>query len=198
MSRRTTAKEVEEVRRRLADRSIVLVGLMGAGKTTIGRRLANLLAIPFVDADAEIEAAAGKSIADIFADHGEAHFRDGERRVIARLLKSGPQVLATGGGAYMNDETRATIREHGIAVWLRADLPLLLKRVAKRSHRPLLATDDPEAVMRRLMELRYPIYAEADIVVDSRDVSHVAVVFDVLVELAAYLKNRDGDDTSCR
>lgn len=196
MSRRTTAKEVEEVRRRLADRSIVLVGLMGAGKTTIGRRLAHLLAIPFVDADAEIEAAAGKSIADIFADHGEAHFRDGERRVIARLLQSGPQVLATGGGAYMHEETRATIRERGIAVWLRADLPLLLKRVSKRNHRPLLATDDPAAVMRQLMELRYPVYAEADIVVDSRDISHVAVVFDVLTELAAFLRDRDGDDES--
>jgi shikimate kinase len=121
---------------KLGRRSIVLVGLMGAGKTTIGRRLAHYLAIPFVDADAEIEMAAGKTIAEIFADHGESQFRDGERRVIARLLQSGPQVLATGGGAYMNDETRRNIRASGIAVWLRADLELLLQRVRKRSDRP--------------------------------------------------------------
>jgi shikimate kinase len=164
----------------------VLVGLMGAGKTTIGRRLSHLLAIPFTDADAEIEMAAGKTIAEIFADHGESQFRDGERRVIARLLQSGPQVLATGGGAYMNEETRRNIRDTAIAVWLRADLPLLLERVRKRNDRPLLNTSDPETVMRRLMETRYPVYSQADIVVDSRNASHRAVVCDVLRAVARH------------
>ena len=190
LSRRGLRDDVEAIRRHLGQRSIVLVGLMGAGKTTIGRRLAHYLAIPFVDADAEIELAAGKSISEIFADHGENLFRDGERRVIARLLKSGSQVLATGGGAYMNEETRRNIRDNAIAVWLRADLPLLLERVRKRNDRPLLNTSDPETVMRRLMDSRYPVYAEADIVVDSRNASHRAVVCDVLGALARHL--RDG------
>lgn len=190
LSRRGLRDDVEAVRRHLGQRSIVLVGLMGAGKTTIGRRLAHYLAIPFVDADAEIELAAGKSISEIFADHGEELFRDGERRVIARLLKAGPQVLATGGGAYMNEATRGNIRDSAIAVWLRADFPLLLERVRKRNDRPLLNTSDPETVMRRLMDSRYPVYAEADIVVDSRNASHRTIVCDVLGALARHL--RDG------
>ena len=190
LSRRGLRDDIEAVRRHLGQRSIVLVGLMGAGKTTIGRRLAYYLAIPFVDADAEIELAAGKSISEIFADHGEELFRDGERRVIARLLKAGPQVLATGGGAYMNEATRGNIRDSAIAVWLRADLPLLLERVRKRNDRPLLNTSDPETVMRRLMDSRYPVYAEADIVVDSRNASHRTIVCDVLGALARHL--RDG------
>ena len=194
MSRRTVPAEVEAIRQRLGRRSVVFVGLMGAGKTTIGRRLAHCLDIPFTDADSEIEAAAGKTIAEIFADHGEPHFRDGERRVIARLLQNGPQVLSTGGGAYMSEETRANIRRSGIAVWLRADLHLLLKRVQKRSDRPLLRSDDPEAVLRRLIEIRYPVYAEADIVVDSRDISHTAIVSDVLAGLADHLKNEMADE----
>jgi shikimate kinase len=187
LSRRGLREDVEVIRRHLGRRSIVLVGLMGAGKTTIGRRLAHFLAVPFVDADAEIERAAGKSIPEIFADHGEREFREGERRVIARLLQSGPQVLATGGGAYMNEDTRRNIHDKGIAVWLRADLPLLLERVRKRNDRPLLNTCDPESVMRRLMDARYPVYAEADIVVDSRSTSHRAVVCDVLSAVARHL-----------
>ncbi len=190
LSRRALREDVEAIRRHLGRKSIVLVGLMGAGKTTIGRRLANFLAIPFRDADAEIVLAAGKSIPEIFSEHGESEFRDGERRVIARLLQSGPQVLATGGGAYMNEETRGNIRRSAIAVWLRADLELLLDRVRKRNDRPLLNTSDPEAVMRRLMETRYPVYSQADIVVDSRNASHRAVVCDVLGALARHL--RDG------
>lgn len=192
MSNRSLANEIEDIRRRLGQRSIVLVGLMGAGKTTIGRRLAQRLGVPFTDADAEIELAAGKTIAEIFADHGEAHFRDGERRVIARLLQSGPQVLATGGGAFMNEETRCNIRSGGVAVWLRADLDLLVKRVKRRNNRPLLHGADPESVMRQLMETRYPVYSEAEVVVDSRDVSHHAVVCDLVKQLASHLKDEDG------
>ena len=186
MARRSIAKEAEAVRQQMGMRPIVLVGLMGAGKTSVGRRLAEKLGIPFVDADHEIEAAAGKSIKEIFADHGEAYFREGERRVIQRLIGNGAQVLATGGGAYINDETRARIQEHGISVWLRASLPLLMKRVGKRNDRPLLMADDPEAVMRGLMEKRYPVYALADIMVESRDVQHGQMVNDVIRALAQW------------
>ena len=186
MARRSIAKEAEAVRQRLGTHPIVLVGLMGAGKTSVGRRLAEKLGIPFVDADHEIEAAAGKTIAEIFADHGEAYFREGERRVIQRLIGNGAQVLATGGGAYMNDETRARIQEHGISVWLKASLPLLMKRVMKRQDRPLLKTDDPEAVMRNLIEKRYPVYGQADVTVESRDVQHGQMVNDVIRALAQW------------
>lgn len=186
MARRSIAREAENVRARLQDRSIVLVGLMGAGKSSVGRRLAEKLGLPFVDADHEIEAAAGKSIAEIFADHGEPYFREGERRVIARLLGGGAQVLATGGGAFVNEETRARIRQGSVSVWLKADLPLLMKRVMKRSDRPLLKSEDPEAVMRRLMEQRYPVYAGADVTVDSRDVQHGQMVNDVIKALAKW------------
>jgi shikimate kinase len=180
MARNLTAKDIAAITAKLDNHAIVLVGLMGAGKTSVGRRLAERLAVPFVDADHEIEQAAGKTIAEIFADHGEPYFRDGERKVISRLLEGGLQVLATGGGAFMNDETRANIRSHGLSVWLRADLPLLMKRVHKRSNRPLLKTDDPETVMRDLMARRYPVYAEANIVVDSQDISHAQMVERVL------------------
>jgi shikimate kinase len=186
MARRSIAREAEAVRQRLGGRPIVLVGLMGAGKTSVGRRLAEKLDIPFVDADHEIEAAAGKPIKEIFADHGEAYFREGERRVIQRLIGNGAQVLATGGGAFMNDETRARIQSHGVSVWLRAALPLLMKRVAKRQDRPLLQNDDPEAVMRALMEKRYPVYALADVAVESRDVQHGQMVNDVIRALAQW------------
>ena len=148
-------------------RTIVLVGLMGAGKTNIGRRLATRLQLPFVDADSEIEAAAGETIPEIFENRGEAAFREGERRVIARLLEGPVQVLATGGGAYMDPQTRALIRERGISVWLRAELEVLLQRVARRLNRPLLKQGDPREVLSQLIERRYPVYAEADIVVDS-------------------------------
>lgn len=174
-----------EVKRRLGPRSIVLVGLMGCGKSAIGRRLATRMGLPFVDADEEIEKAHKKSINEIFADHGEPYFRDGERRVIQRLLGCGPQVLATGGGAFMSPETRANISGGGISVWLRAELPVLMRRVAKRETRPLLKTGDPEATMRGLMQARYPVYAEADITIESRDVAHETIVTEILDALKA-------------
>lgn len=177
------------IREGLGSRSVVLIGLMGAGKTAIGRRLATRLGLNFVDADNEIEKAAGKSISDIFADHGEPYFRQGEHRVIARLLKSGPQVLATGGGAYMNSDTREAITKRGVSVWLNADLDVLLERVARRDHRPLLKTDDPETVMRRLMEERYPVYANADVTVMSRDAPHEVMVSEIISSLGEHAAN---------
>ncbi|MBL8905238.1 MAG: shikimate kinase [Rhizobiales bacterium] len=195
MARRSLNKEIEFVRNRLGNHAIVLVGLMGAGKTTVGRRLAERLGIPFVDADHEIELAAGKRISEIFTDHGEAYFREGERKVIARLLDSGAQVMATGGGAFMNEETRRRIRERGVSVWLRADLALLMKRVSRRSDRPLLNSDDPAAVMGRLIEQRYPTYATADITVDSRDIPHTSIVKDVIKALADWTQWDRLDET---
>lgn len=175
---------VQQARHIVGNRSIVMVGLMGCGKSSIGRRLATALTLPFVDADEEIERAALKSIPEIFADHGEAYFRDGERRVIKRLLANGPQVLATGGGAFMNEETRAAIRADGISIWLRADLDVLMRRVAKRDNRPLLKADNPAAVMQALMDQRYPVYAEADITIDSRDTAHEIIVGEIVAALA--------------
>lgn len=172
------------IRAHIGTSSIVLIGLMGAGKTAIGRRLAQRLGLEFVDADNEIEIAAGKSISDIFAEHGEKHFRQGEEKVIARLLENGPQVLATGGGAYMGEATRTNIREYGVAVWLKGSLDILMGRVKRRDHRPLLKTDDPEAVMKKLMDERYPVYAEADITVQSRDVPHDIIVGEIIMALA--------------
>lgn len=171
------------ISRQLGTQSLVLVGLMGAGKSTVGRRLAQTLKLPFRDADHEIEAAAGMTIPEIFAIHGEEHFRDGERRVIARLLQEGPIVLATGGGAFMNEETRQRIAEHGISIWLKADLDVLMRRVRKRSTRPLLQNPDPEGTMRRLMELRHPVYATADITIDSHEAPHDKVVTEVIKAL---------------
>jgi shikimate kinase len=149
------------------DRTIVLVGLMGAGKSCIGRRLAELLNVPFVDADAEIEKAAGLSIAEIFAKYGEPYFRDGERRVMARLLQDGPSVLAAGGGAFMDADTRHLIKEQSVSVWLRADLDTLAARTKGRSHRPLLNQGDARDTLAQLMSVRYPVYAEADLTVDT-------------------------------
>ncbi|WP_119274075.1 shikimate kinase [Taklimakanibacter deserti] len=186
MARRSLSKDTTTVRQRLDGHAIVLVGLMGAGKTTVGRRLAEKLGLAFVDADHEIELAAGQTIPEIFARHGEAYFRDGERKVIARLLENGAQVLATGGGAYMNGDTREAIRRHGIAIWLRADFDLLMRRVRRRSNRPLLQNADPEAVMRKLIEERYPVYAEADLTVDSRDVAHTSIVNTIIRNLARW------------
>lgn len=176
------------IRGALGDKSLVMVGLMGCGKSAVGRRLAGRLGLPFVDADEEIEKAAGKSIEDIFSDHGEPYFREGERKVLARLLRSGPQVLATGGGAFMNAETRSAIADAGISIWLKAELPLLVRRVAKRNNRPLLKAGDPEEVMRTLMQTRYPVYAEADIMVESRDVPHEVIVDEILGRLTAALE----------
>jgi len=195
MAKRSTIKDLEAAKTFVSGRPIVLVGLMGAGKTSIGRRLAEKMGLPFVDADHEIELAAAQSIPDIFAQHGEAYFREGERRVIARLMENGAQVLATGGGAFINPETRARIKAGGVSVWLRAELPLLMKRVSKRGDRPLLKADDPEAVMRDLMALRYPIYAEADVTVESRDVQHQQMVSEVIRGLArAVERQKDTHD----
>jgi shikimate kinase len=148
-------------------RSIVMVGLMGAGKTSIGRRLAQKLHVPFIDSDTEIEKAANETIAEIFARDGEAVFRAGERRIIARLLDGPVQVLATGGGAFMDPSTRERVRARGISVWLRADLETLVERTTRRQHRPLLNNGDPRIVLTKLIETRYPVYAEADITIDS-------------------------------
>src|SRR3954471_20688732 len=180
------------ISRQLGTRSLVLVGLMGAGKSTVGRRLAQTLKLPFRDADHEIEAAAGMTIPEIFAIHGEDHFRDGERRVIARLLQEGPIVLATGGGAFMNEETRRRIAEHGISLWLKADLDILMRRVRKRSTRPLLQNPDPEGTMRRLMEARYPVYATADLTVESHEGPHDRVVADIIKALTAWFQGQEG------
>lgn len=169
------------------DRTIVLVGLMGAGKTTIGRRLAATLNLPFVDADHEIEAAACLTIPEIFERHGEAEFRRGERNVIARLLEGPPHVLATGGGAYMDPQTRALMRERALVIWLKAPLDVLLRRVDRREGtRPLLKQGDPADVMRRLMAEREPIYAEADITVESVNGTHAASLEAVLRALRAH------------
>jgi shikimate kinase len=149
------------------DKTIVLVGLMGAGKTYVGKRLAEQLGLPFIDADTEIEAAAGCTIDEIFARYGEPEFRAGERRVMRRLLSSPPCVLASGGGAFVDPETRAFVKLHGISVWLRADIDVLASRVTRRGGRPLLKGGDTRAVLARLMAERYPVYAEADVIVDS-------------------------------
>ncbi|WP_428031069.1 shikimate kinase [Ancylobacter sp.] len=171
----------------LGARSIVLVGMMGAGKSSVGKRLARRLALPFADADTEIEQAAGMTIPEIFALHGEPAFRDGEKKVIARLLEAGPMVLATGGGAYMNAETRAAIARHGICVWLKAELDVLLRRVRRRDDRPLLKNGDPESTLARLIDLRYPAYAEADVTVVSHDVPQDVMVDTVIEALGRHL-----------
>jgi shikimate kinase len=173
---------------RLGPRSIVLVGMMGVGKSSIGRRLAARLSIPFVDADTEIEKAAGMSIADIFGRHGEADFRSGEARVIARLLEGGPKVLATGGGAVMNPDTRATIKAKGVSIWLSAEFDVLMRRISKRKNdRPMLQTADPAATLRQLLVEREPFYALADLTVQSREVPHDAIVTEIMRVLAGFL-----------
>ena len=174
----------------LHQRSIVLIGLMGAGKTTIGRRLASMLKLPFNDADHEIETAAGCSIAEFFERFGEQAFRDGERRVIARLLDGPRHVLATGGGAFMAAETRALIRDKGLSVWLRADLDLLMERVSRRQTRPLLKNSDPRGVMERLIAERYPVYAEADITIDSTAGPHDSIVAEIIKVLKQHAAAR--------
>jgi shikimate kinase len=171
-----SASRDAEISAALGSRSVVLVGMMGAGKSTIGRRLSARLRLPFLDADSEIEAAAGMSIPDIFETHGEPHFRDGEARVIARLLDSGPAVLATGGGAFMREETRNRIRERAVSIWLKADADIIMRRVKRRADRPLLQTADPAATVGRLMEEREPVYAHADLTIWSRDVPHEKIV----------------------
>ena len=161
----------------LGNRSIVLVGMMGAGKSSIGRRLAARLGIPFIDADAEIESAAGMTIPEIFDKHGEPYFRAGEARVIARLLDNGPQVLATGGGSLMDAQTRALIGERGVSIWLKADIDVLLKRTKRRNDRPLAEK------IKDLLPIREPLYAQADIVVQSRDEPHENIVDEIMIQL---------------
>jgi shikimate kinase len=168
-------------------RTIALVGLMAAGKSSIGRRLAQRLKVPFTDADTEIEAAAGATVEEIFERHGEASFREGERRVIARLLEGPVQVLATGGGAFMDPTTRLLLRERAISIWLRADLELLLSRVTRRNNRPLLKAGEPRAVLERLIAERYPVYAEADIIVDTVEGPPDATLDRVIEALADFL-----------
>jgi shikimate kinase len=173
----------------LGQRSLVLVGMMGAGKSSVGRKLAARLAMPFVDADTEIEAAAGMTIPEIFEVRGEPEFRSGEARVIARLLDGGPQVLATGGGAYMNAETRALIGRKGVSIWLKAEFDVLMRRIRRRNDRPLLRTADPEVTLKRLIGERYPVYAQADITIESRDVSHEVIVDELVEALARHFSN---------
>jgi len=170
---------------------IVLVGMMGAGKSTVGRRLAARLRLPFADADTEIEAAAGMSIPEIFEIHGEPYFRDGEVRVIARLLEGGPAVLATGGGALMREETRRRIQEKAISVWLKADADVILRRVRRRADRPLLQTADPAATIDRFIAEREPVYQHADLTIWSRDVPHEKIVEECLDALHAHLCGGD-------
>jgi shikimate kinase len=169
----------------LGPRSVVLVGMMGAGKSSIGRRLAARLSLPFADADNEIEVAHDRmSIPDIFSTYGEAYFRAGEARVIARLLDGGPQVLATGGGAFMNPDTRTAIAAHGVSVWLKAEFDVLMRRIKRRQDRPLLKTEDPGETLRALMAERYPIYGQADITIVSREVPHDKIVDEIVGALA--------------
>ncbi|MDE2364123.1 MAG: 3-dehydroquinate synthase [Hyphomicrobiales bacterium] len=187
----------EAIVRALGDRCIVLVGMMGSGKTSAGRRLADRLGLAFVDADAEIEAAHKLTISEIFATYGETYFRDGERRVVARLMTEGPKVIATGGGAFMNEQTRARIKERAVSVWLEADFDLLMRRVRKRPTRPLLQNADPEGTMRRLIAERYPIYSKADVTVSARDAHFDAVVNDLVDALHAHLIHA-GDASASR
>jgi shikimate kinase len=189
------ATQDAEISAALGGRSIVLVGMMGAGKSTIGRRLSARLALPFLDADAEIELAHDMPIPDIFAKYGEAYFRDGEVRVIARLLNNGPAVIATGGGAVMRQETRDRIREKAISIWLKADSDIIMRRVKRRSDRPLLQTADPEATVERLIREREPVYGQADVTVWSRDVPHEKIVDECMEALYGKLFGGNIDES---
>jgi shikimate kinase len=182
-----SASQEAEITAALGTRSIVLVGMMGAGKSTVGRRLSVRLRLPFLDADTEIEAAAGMSIPDIFETHGEPHFRDGEARVIARLLDGGPTVLATGGGAFMRADTRNRIRDKAVSIWLKADADIIMRRVKRRADRPLLQTADPAATIARLIRERESVYQHADITIWSRDVPHEKIVDECIGALHARL-----------
>src|ERR1700724_795935 len=183
----TSTSQEAEILAALGQRLIVLVGMMGAGKSTVGRRLAARLRLPFLDADIEIEAAAGMSIPEIFETHGEAYFRDGEARVIARLLEGGPAVLATGGGAFMREETRNRIRDKAVSIWLKADVDIIMRRVKRRADRPLLQTPDPAATVGRLMSEREPVYQRADLTIWSREVPHEKIVDECIEGLHALL-----------
>ena len=189
--------DMTDLRAALGQRAIVLVGMMGSGKSSVGRRLAGRLGLPFVDADTEIETAAHMTIPEIFAQRGEAEFREGERRVISRVLTTrAPLVLATGGGAFMNAETRERVKELGISVWLMAEPDVLMRRVRKRSNRPLLQTADPEATLRRMLSEREPVYALADITILSSDEPHEVVVGETIAALDDYLRLAAGATAS--
>ncbi|WP_420415652.1 shikimate kinase [Roseibium sp.] len=181
------AVDLEHLVSALGTRSIVLVGIMGCGKSTVGKRLASRLGLEFVDADSEIERAANMTVSEIFAEHGEPYFRSGEERVIARLLQEGPQVLATGGGAFMSETTRDEINANGLSIWLKVDFETVMARVRRRSTRPLLRNPDPEGTMRKLMADREPVYAKAKLTVTSKDVPHEAVVDEIVLTLADHL-----------
>lgn len=187
-----TDTDVPATLRRLGKRSVVFVGLMGAGKTVIGRKLAHMLSLPFVDSDHEIERVSRMNVPDLFETYGEAEFRSLERRVIARLLKTGPQVISTGGGAFINDSTRRAVARSGVSVWLDADLDTLMERVLKKQNRPLLRNDDPRAVMQRLMDERYPIYAQADVTVRTRDERKEVIAQEAFEALARHLVEDEG------
>lgn len=187
---RPSALQIARIREALDGRAIVIIGMMGAGKSSIGRRLAQVLGLGFVDSDDEIEKAANLTIPEIFERHGEADFRDGERKVIARLLTEGGKVIAVGGGAFENQQTRAQVGEHGLSLWLKADFDTLMSRVRRRSHRPLLQTADPEDTLRQLLAVRSPNYARADLTVPSFDGAHSEVVTNCLIALADYFEVR--------
>ena len=193
-----SATQEAEIAAALGARSVVLVGMMGAGKSTIGRRLSARLGLPFLDADAEIETAHDMPIPDIFEKYGEPYFRDGEARVIARLLNNGPAVIATGGGAVMRDETRERIREKAVSIWLKVDTDVIMRRVKRRSDRPLLQTADPEATVERLVKEREPLYSQADVTIWSRDVPHDKIVDECIEALYGKLhagRAIQGDDS---
>jgi len=177
------------IRERLGRRSIVLVGLMGAGKSTIGKKLATFVDLPFFDADHEIEKVSTMTIPELFEAYGEAEFRDLERRVIARMLEEGPIVLATGGGAYMNDQTRRAIASEGVSVWLKAELDVLMQRVARKQNRPLLKNENPRGVMERLMTERYPVYALADLTINSREEKKEIIALEAMQAIAEHLED---------
>lgn len=173
----------------LQGRSVALVGLMGAGKTTIGRKLAQMLEMPFVDSDAEIERVSRMSVSELFAAYGETEFRALEARVLGRIVEDRPRVIGTGGGAYMNEATRGLLRQKAVTVWLKADIDLLMERVGKRPTRPLLQAPDPRGVMQRLMEQRYPIYAEADITVQSRNARRETIAREIVTALDRWARS---------
>ncbi|PSH59125.1 MULTISPECIES: shikimate kinase [Phyllobacterium] len=177
----------KSIRERLGHRSIVLVGLMGAGKSTVGKKLATMVELPFFDADHEIEKVSTMTIPELFEAYGEAEFRDLERRVIARMLEDGPIVLATGGGAYMNDQTRQAIASEGISLWLKAELDVLMGRVVRKQNRPLLKNDNPRGVMERLMSERYPVYALADLTINSREEKKEIIALEAMQAIANHL-----------
>lgn len=192
------SETARSIRERLGHKSIVLIGLMGAGKSTVGKKLAALVELPFFDADHEIEKVSTMTIPELFEAYGEAEFRDLERRVIARMLEDGPIVLATGGGAYMNDQTRRAIASEGVSLWLKAELDVLMQRVARKQNRPLLKNDNPRGVMERLMTERYPIYARADLTINSREEKKEIIALEAMQAIAEYLGGvvMTGEETS--